>query len=347
MTVSYVTLQVMQRTASSTTIPLDEVDLRIISLLSNDCRLPFRNIGSTIGISPNAVKVRVKKMVDKGIIQNFIVRVNPAIFGYEKICTLIARYIGKTIKEEDHIFNRLKLLGDLWAYAKQIGGSALFFILVKSEAEDKIELMSDLLKPTSVEYRILAIKPSSMNVSVSDLKIIKCLLPDARMEIAEIAKESSLSPRTVTRRIEKMSQNHILDFSIIRDMSSMQLVGYIEFALIVSVNGSAYGEIVERIYREMQEYGVIMSSAYQSEVIVAVFFCANIPTVDSIVTRVQSYDKVQHVELFITTKLAYHQEWLGREINKRLRSEVKATPAAQKSRKYSLNESYHYLKSDN
>ena len=97
----------------------------------------------------------------------------------------------------------------------------------------------------------------------------------------------------------------------------------------------------------MQEYGVIMSSAYQSEVIVAVFFCANIPTVDSIVTRVQSYDKVQHVELFITTKLAYHQEWLGREINKRLRSEVKAPPAPQKTRKYSLNESYHYLKSDN
>ena len=119
-----------------------------------------------------------------------------------------------------------------------------------------------------------------------------------------------------------------------------------EFALVVSVNGSAYREIVERIYREMQEYGVIMSSAYQSEVIVAVFFCANIPTVDSIVTRVQSYDKVQHVELFITTMLAYHQEWMGREINKRLRSEVKTTPAAQKTRKYSLNESYHYLKSD-
>jgi AsnC-like helix-turn-helix protein len=118
---------------------------------------------------------------------------------------LIARHIGKTIKEEDHIFNRLKLLGDLWAYAKQLGGSALFFILVKSEAEDKIELMSELLKPTAVEYRILAIKPPSMNVSVSDLKIIKCLLPDVRMEIAHIAKECSLSPRTVTRRIEKMS----------------------------------------------------------------------------------------------------------------------------------------------
>jgi len=37
---------------------------------------------------------------------------------------------------------------------------------------------------------------------------------------------------------------------------------------------------------------------------------------------------------------------MGREINKRLRSEVKTTPAAQKTRKYSLNESYHYLKSD-
>jgi DNA-binding Lrp family transcriptional regulator len=34
------------------------------------------------------------------------------------------------------------------------------------------------------------INPPSMNISISDLKIIKCLLSNARMEIADIAKEA-------------------------------------------------------------------------------------------------------------------------------------------------------------
>ena len=35
-------------------------------------------------------------------------------------------------------------------------------------------------------------------------------------------------------------------------------------------------------------------------------------------TRVKSYDGVKEVELFITTRVAYHEEWLIREINKKL-----------------------------
>ena len=63
----------------------------------------------------------------------------------------------------------------------------------------------------------------------------------------------------------------------------------------------------------------------QSEVIFAVFFCANIPTVDSILTRIKSYDGVDHVGLFITTKLVYYHEWLKKEIDKSLKSKEATT----------------------
>jgi DNA-binding Lrp family transcriptional regulator len=93
------------------------------------------------------------------------------------------------------------------------------------------------------------------------------------MEIAEIAKEASISPRTATRRIEKMIQNHMIDFRIIRDMSSMNLTGYIEFLLMVVVHKSAYTEIVEKMYREMQEYMMnIPLNISGSEAFIAYFF---------------------------------------------------------------------------
>ena len=140
------------------------------------------------------------------------------------------------------------------------------------------------------------------------------------MEIADIAKEASVSPRTATRRIEKMMQNHTLDFRIFRDISFT----YIEFLLMIAVNKTSYGEIIERMYREMQEYFMnIPLRISRSDVIIALFFCANIPTTDLIVTKVKSYGGVQGVELFIITKVARHQEWLVREINKKLTSYVK------------------------
>jgi DNA-binding Lrp family transcriptional regulator len=312
----------LEQTTTAVGISVDKIDLHIMSLLYADCRTPYRSIASSVGISANAVKTRVKKMVSKGIIQKFIVMVNPAIFGYEKQCFLIVRNIDKIITEEEgYIFNQLNLLGDVQFYVKQLGGDAIFLLLVRPEAEEKTELITNLLKPATIEYRFTMINSPSMNVSISDLKIIKCLLFNARMEIADIANEASVSPRTATRRIEKMRQHHIIDFRIIRNMSSMNLTGYIEFLLMVAVNKSAYGEIIEKMYREMQEYLInIPLNISGGDVFIALFFCLNIPTVDSIVTRVRSYGGVQRVELFIITRVAYHEEWLVREINKKLRS---------------------------
>jgi DNA-binding Lrp family transcriptional regulator len=144
------------------------------------------------------------------------------------------------------------------------------------------------LKPAIVEYKFIMLNLPSMNVNITDLKIINCLSSNARMEIGDIAKEASISPRTATKRIEKMQHHHIIDFHIIRDMSSMKLAGYIEFLLMFDVNKSAYGEIIERIYSEILEFLItIAPNISGNELIIALFFCSNIPRVDSIVRRVK------------------------------------------------------------
>jgi hypothetical protein len=42
-------------------------------------------------------------------------------------------------------------------------------------------------------------------------------------------------------------------------------------------------------------------------------------------TRIKSYDGVDHVGLFITTKLVYYHEWLKKEIDKSLKSKEATT----------------------
>jgi DNA-binding Lrp family transcriptional regulator len=307
---------------------LDKMDLKIINSLIGDCRTPYRNIAERVGITPNAVKTRVNKMISQGIIQNFVVRINPVIFGYEKECILTVRHYYKSMKEDHDIVKKLNLLGDVYVYAKQLGGDSIFVLAIKPGAEDKIGLMIDLLKPAVVDSKFVDYKPTYMRITVSDFKIIKSLLSNARMEIADIAKGASISSKTVARRIEKMRVGRILEFSILRDMSSMQLVGFIEFAVVININRSLYQYILKRIYRELQEHLVFIPNENQSEVIFAVFFCANIPTVDSILMKIKSYDGVERADLFITTRLMYYHEWLKKAIDRSLKS--KEVPTTRK-----------------
>ena len=71
---------------------IDTIDLEIIQCLSRDCRASYRDISSVVGITPNAIKGRINKMVCNGIIQSFIVNVNPGLFGYEKECLLTVKH---------------------------------------------------------------------------------------------------------------------------------------------------------------------------------------------------------------------------------------------------------------
>jgi len=297
---------------------LDNIDLQIIRLLARDSRTPYRSIAGDVGITQGAAKERINKMLLNGVIQKFVVLINPIIFGYEKLCVLIVKNIDKTTIEQD-IFKKLSLLGDLVAYSEELEGSYIFRLYVKDITQYKIETVSDLLKPATVEAFFADFSPPpTMKIHSSDLEIMKCLLSDARKSVDNIAKETSLSPRTVARRLEKMRGNYVSQFTISRNLTSIRLTGYMEFDVLIHIELARHQSVLEKIYRELDEYLIFIPAWYQREVIVAVFFCANISTTKLILRRLESYNGVNKVESFIRTSITINQNWLKREIDKRI-----------------------------
>jgi DNA-binding Lrp family transcriptional regulator len=297
---------------------LDAIDLQIIRLLARDSRTPYKSIAADVGITQGAAKERINKMLSNGIIQRFVVLINPIIFGYEKLCILIVKNIDKTTKEQD-IFNKISLLGDLVAYSEELEGSYILRLYVKDIPQYKIEIVTDLLKPATVKAFFADFSPPpTMKIHSSDLEIMKCLLSDARKSVENIAKETSLSPRTVARRLEKMRGNYVSQFTISRNLTSMRLTGYMEFDVLIHVELPKHQSVLEKIYREMDEYLIFIPAWYQREVIVAVFFCANISTTKLILRKLESYNGVNKVESFIRTSITINQNWLKRAIDKRI-----------------------------
>jgi Lrp/AsnC family transcriptional regulator, regulator for asnA, asnC and gidA len=64
---------------------LDDVNLRIIDILSKDSSTPFVEIAKQIGISDGTVHLRVRRLIAAGIITKFTISVDNNLLGYDHL----------------------------------------------------------------------------------------------------------------------------------------------------------------------------------------------------------------------------------------------------------------------
>jgi DNA-binding Lrp family transcriptional regulator len=297
---------------------LDRVDLSILSTLARDSRTSYNSIGSQIGLTSKSVKARVKNMIRSGVIEKFVVRVNPAAFGYRTALVLVRANNGIT---KDDVIQRVKQFGDLAYHVHHMGRTSVAALIIKQPLDDNIiQTLNDSLKPATVSGISVAelSAAASTDVSETDLRIIKCLLlSGARTEISDIAKEVGISEKTTTRRIDRMKEGRLLDFSI--QCSPAAMIGYIQFAIPITVTKSHYHSIHERMYSEFQANILYSPSIIEPEDrLTFVLFGENVFTVDSVLAKVNSFEGVKSADAYILTKWQYYDDWILKEIDKRL-----------------------------
>lgn len=296
---------------------LDKIDLTILATLSRDSRTSYNSIGALIGLTSKSVKARVNNMIRSGVIETFIVRVNPSAFGYRTAQVLISAKIGIT-KEE--VILHIKQFGALVYHVHHMGKTSVAALIINKSWDDNliIQSLNDCLRPATVSSIAISEQSISMSLSDTDLRIIKCLLQSgARTEISEIAKEIGLSEKTITRRLTKMKEGRLLEFSLQCDPAAM--IGYIQFALPIIVMKQHRSSIVERIFAEFQENILYAPSIIDpNDWLVFVLFAENVFKVDSVLTKVESFEGVKSVDIYILIKWQYYDDWILREIEDRL-----------------------------
>lgn len=295
---------------------LDKTDLNILAILARDCRISYSKIGSRTGLTPKSVKTRVKNMVSNGVIERFVVRVNPAVFGYRTAFVTIRTNNGITREE---VVQRLREFGDLAVHVHQIGRiSGADLVINDSWNANAIKSLSDYLKPATISGIAVSHVPVSMDPSETDLRIIRCLLQSgARTEISEIAKQVGISEKTTTRRLDRMKEGHVIDFTLQCDPAAM--IGYVQYCIVIFVEKSHYRSVYERMYAEFQENILYRPSVIDpDDRLIFLLFGENVFKVDSVLAKVDSFEGVRTADAFIVTNLKFYDDWIIREIDKRL-----------------------------
>ncbi|MGH9979360.1 MAG: winged helix-turn-helix transcriptional regulator, partial [Nitrososphaeraceae archaeon] len=296
---------------------LDELDGKILRSLSKNCRVSYNSLGSETSITAKSVKARVKKMQSSGVIDSFIVKVNPLVLGYSKVCILVLR-INSKAADEKHIRRSLSLLGDILNTGHVLGNISTFKFAVKKEAEEKLELLDDVIgHDVLIQNQTVVFQNVREQPTYVDFKIMRCLLDSPRMEISDIAEKISMSSKTVARRLEKMIENHVLDFTI--QINFTAIVGYIVSVDSANIEKGSHTKVLERSYVDLEHSFFVYSPMLsQEDVIYWLFFSKDVFALDSVIKRIESYQGVKKVDVLIPISIEYHKEILIKEIEKKL-----------------------------
>lgn len=118
---------------------LDNLDRKILSILSQNARLPFKDVAVECGVSRAAIHQRVQRLTEDGIVTGSGFNVNPKSLGYTT-CT----YVGITLERGSMYKSVVERLVHIPEVVECHFTTGQYTILLKLYAKDNEQLM-DLL----------------------------------------------------------------------------------------------------------------------------------------------------------------------------------------------------------
>ena len=102
-------------------VDLDEKDIRLLVALEENARLPLSKLSKRVGLSRDAVKYRMDRLIKHKILLKFTTIVNPPNFGFTHIASLFLQLWNLDIEKEDRFIKFLENHPNITYVAKVSG----------------------------------------------------------------------------------------------------------------------------------------------------------------------------------------------------------------------------------
>ena len=227
------------------------MDRRILLALDENCRLSYQSLAEMLGVTANAVKKRMDRLIETGVIEEFSIVFKPTMMGSDYLVALIS-----TDGSEDEE----KFINDLGAHLMivQVGqlvtsSGRLYFLHCEYMGTEGLKEIASFLRTldgvTDIElHTTLTQSGEKFEVKNLHLRVLKHLLEDARMQVSEISEKTGLTSRRVSRAIREMQDSNAFWFAVRWNLSLGQNT---EFYLRVEYDEqAAQMEEIDEWFRE-------------------------------------------------------------------------------------------------
>ena len=116
---------------------IDALDRKILKIITQSARIPFKEVAEQCGVSRAAVHQRVQRMFDNGVITGSSYQVQPKMLGYQ-LCV----YIGITLEKAsmyNQVIDALEKIPEVVEAQYTLGA---FGLLIKVFAHDNEHLLT-------------------------------------------------------------------------------------------------------------------------------------------------------------------------------------------------------------
>ena len=144
---------------------IDKLDKKILSILTKNARIPFKDVAAECGVSRAAIHQRVQRLIEEGVITGSGFDVNPKSLGYST-CT----YVGLNLERGSMYKDVVKQLKEIPEIVECHFTTGTYTMLLKCYARDNehlMELLNDRLQEidgvVSTET-LISLKQSFKNV---------------------------------------------------------------------------------------------------------------------------------------------------------------------------------------
>lgn len=257
---------------------LDLKDRKLIYELDCNSRQTIQQLAKKIGLSKDAVKYRIEKLLKEGIIKSFNAVVDSGKLGFYSFRILIKFYQLSPSKEQEIINFLLKNKNLVWLVQVEGNWDINTWFLYKS-IEEMNSFWNELIKKynnyiSKKEFGIytkiiyfrrtylfekdknsfsmpIVSLPKQQKLDESDLKIVELLSANARMSIVEIAEKAGITPKTAINKIKRLENEKIVIGY--RAEFDLEKLGYKYYKVHINTLNTTK-ETIERLNQYIKEH---------------------------------------------------------------------------------------------
>ncbi len=123
---------------------LDDIDMKILDIISKNARIPFKDVAAEVGVSRAAVHQRVARMIDLNVIVGSGYHIDPKKIDF-RTCTYIGIFLEKGSLYST-VAEMLRLIPEIVECHYTTGQYAIFVKVYAKDNEHLRDILSDKIQ---------------------------------------------------------------------------------------------------------------------------------------------------------------------------------------------------------
>jgi len=283
---------------------MDTLDRKLLWELHENCRASYQKLSSVLGISANAVKKRVGKLIDTGIIYNYTIMLSLDMLKSEVLYGLVYTDGEEIAQEFINQVGSNSMIHVVGSIASLSGGA--YIISAQYIGSQGLAELGRFLRTLDHVLKV-ELFPLLIPKDHADLQM-KCLVDDARMPISDIANQTGLTARRVGRTIQQLMDRGVM-FSVRWNLSAGGL-DVVMIRIRIDEHQKSIGEVTEYLRSEFPDEFWLPYISAEEPLVFAIFVVPNMQVAEKIARVIKQAPFAKSVAVsvqFSETKFP----WLG------------------------------------